>query len=593
LEWLDDRFIEPKKYLEAATCLREWNVVLIAGRPGSGRRSTAQMLLHRLPGVDGPYREIPLDPAEDDKGIVVQSGDRILIDASAVSDELYSALNDQLSARQANVCDVGAFMAVAVPADIDTVIHGDLGRRIMKIEKPAVHVALHRYLDCAGIDVGLAGLDHPALRLRPMRDLDKLAQSIGDAREKGLGDVHDWLEGALKSASEQANDVANKARKMNGSERILFLAAAMLHDAHVDAVYDAAQSLQGQVEVAGEPTPLLEQDGLVRQLDSFNATVDEMRGYISFPDFDYDSKIRTHFWSNYPGLRTQFREWIRDVVDQSTLSGGDRDRVIARFAEQALRTGRPADLTSLAEGWSAKGALTARWPDAVRVLQLGLEDPRHSSVIRRQIREWAIQPNLPAERGQVLVEVCADVLARTDPLSAAIRLRHLARQEDRRISSAAREAIRSLCYQDRWFCRELMHLLVARMGIARVVSPTDVEIFLHVTEPDVSAVIVSSPGLRSLLTQGWQLVMAQSETLQWRRSVQKWLEVVSEGRLDEGALDILLDAAAQEDDVLSRLYATTVRWRQGQVANVQERLVVANRFCRRIDDLQGLNGGGS
>jgi hypothetical protein len=131
------------------------------------------------------------------------------------------------------------------------------------------------------------------------------------------------------------------------------------------------------------------------------------------------------------------------------------------------------------------------------------------------------------------------------------------------------------------------------MGIARVVSPTDVEIFLHVTEPDVSAVIVSSPGLRSLLTQGWQLVMAQSETLQWRRSVQKWLEVVSEGRLDEGALDILLDAAAQEDDVLSRLYATTVRWRQGQVANVQERLVVANRFCRRIDDLQGLNGGGS
>ncbi|MCF6467864.1 hypothetical protein FAF44_05495 [Nonomuraea sp. MG754425] len=518
----------------------------------------------------------------------MQSGDRVLIDVSSVKDEMYPALYDRLAARQANVCDVGAYMAVAVPDDISAVIHGDLGRRIIHIEKPAAQVVLHRYLACDGIDVTLADLDHPALHSKPMRAIDRLAQSIGDAKNKGVGDIRDWVESALKAASEHAKNVADRAAKMKGSERVLFLAAGVLNDAHADAVYDAARSLHEHVDLAGDDTPLLEQEGLIQQLDGFDVTVDDTSGCISFADFDYDAMIRTYFWSNYPGLRMQFRQWIGDVVSQSTLSGGDRDRVITRFAEQALRTGRPTDLTSLAEGWSAKGASAARWPDAVRVLQLGLEDPRHSSVIRRKIRQWAIQQDLPAERGQVLVEVCADVLARNDPMSAAIRLRHLARQADRRISDAAREAISTLCRQDRWFCREFMHLLITRMDSARVVSPADIEIFLHVTDPDECAAIVSSPGLRLLLTHGWHLAMTQSEHPTWRQNVQKWLGAVSDARLDEGTLDILLDAAARKDDALSRLYATTVRWRQGQVTHLRERMAVANHFCRQINELQGL-----
>lgn len=63
-EHLAKRFVNPPHMQRARDRLREKHTVLIDGRPGSGRRTAAIMLLHELSEVRGTLHELP-DTSDD------------------------------------------------------------------------------------------------------------------------------------------------------------------------------------------------------------------------------------------------------------------------------------------------------------------------------------------------------------------------------------------------------------------------------------------------------------------------------------------------------------------------------------------------
>ena len=585
LEWLNARFVEPAGFAEAMDWLRETSAVVVTGVPGSGRRSAGQMLLHRLPDAEGPLTEVAFDPADDceEPNLELAPGDRVLIDLSATSDELYPPAREWLESLHAVGCERRVSLVAVVPDDLEALLDGELARLVVRIGKPSSQAVLHRHLSLAGVRPPYE-LDHPDLPHRPMRDIGKIAQLVVEAGPLEPSNLHKRIKQAIDAVSARAGNLSAQVAALPATDRALLLSAAMLNGAGMDALHNAAQALRDLAGLAEDGTHILERAGLSEQLQKLESVTANAEGRIHFPRLGDDTKLRTHFWTEYPDLRTILRDWIGQVIESSGLTAGDRDRVITRFTEQALRTGRPDDLSHLAECWTNPGTPAKRWPDAVRILQLGLEDQRHGAILRQKIIVWAMDPELPFERGQVLVEVCADVLARSDPMSALYRLRHLALQRDRRTSRAAREVLTRLAEENVWFCRHLLKRLITRLESAHVPRRMDFELFLHITDPERPASCMATHDLWPLLQRGWQFVMTRGEQPVWEPAVQGWLTGVVEGRLTEDSLTVLLEAAKECDNVLSSLYVIALRWDQGTEASS----ALTMRFCRRIDAIQGL-----
>ncbi|MFF0776422.1 hypothetical protein ACFYUK_46595 [Nonomuraea wenchangensis] len=585
LLWLEKRFVEPLRYAKAVGYLQEANAVLVTGEPGSGRRSAGQMLLHRLPDAEGPLTQVGFDPADgrEEPALELAPGDRLLIDLSATSDELYPPAREWLELLHIVVCERRAFLVAVVPDDLEALLDGELARLVVRIGKPSGQVVLHRYLTEAGVNAPLE-LGHPELLHRPMRDISKIAQLIIEAGALRPDSLPDRITQAIDATSARAGNLAATVATLPATGRALLLSAAMLNGASMDALHSAAQALRDVTGLPEDDTHVLGRAGLSEQLEELQSVTTDADGHIHFPRLGHDAKLRAHFWTEYPDLRTILRDWIGQVVESPALTAGDRDRVIARFTEQALRTGRPGDLIHLAECWTDRGTPAKRWPDAVRILQLGLEDQRHGTALRRRIISWAMDPRLPFERGQVLVEVCADVLAQSDPMSALYRLRHLALQEDRRTSRAAREVLIRLAEQNLWFCRHLLKRVIISLGTIYLPRDVDCELFLHIADPERAPACLVTRDLWPLLQQGWNLIMTRGEQRVWEPVVRNWLTSVAESRLAENTLTVLLDAAKEHDSVLSSLYVIALRWDQGREGSS----ALTMRFLQRIDDLQDL-----
>jgi hypothetical protein len=586
LHWLDARFIPPDGYARAAQILQEGHAVVLTGRPGSGRRSTAQMLLHRLADAAGPLVQIPPDFARDrDEPIPeLTAGDHVLLDLSSVSEELYVAGRELLESLYPAVCACSARLAAVVPEALEDVLDGELARLVISIDKPPGPVVLRRYLTVAGLGLP-ADLPLPALSDTPMRDIRKIADLVLGGQGSKQDTLQDSIMQAISAVSAPAGNLSSRVAELSGAERALLLSAALLTGARGDALHSAAHALHQVAGLVDEDTPVLERAGLSERLATLKNVVIDPDGYIRVFPLGYDAMVRTYFWTEHPDVRPVLCQWVRHVVEVPAMAAGDRDRLITRFAEQALRTDRPEDLIDLARCWTEPATPAQRWPDAVRVLQLGLEDQHHAGLFRRQIFTWAKDPQLSFERGQVLVEVCADVLARSYPMSALVRLRHLARQKDHRTSSAAREVLVQLAEQDVWFCRHLLTRLIASLEASERSRPVDVDLFLHIADPRRPASSLTKRQLWPLLRQGWHAAMTRGQQTSWKPAVHAWLASVEEERLSEESLTLLLDSAALRGDVLSSLYAIAVRAsHDGEVSPA-----LAERFCQRIDDLQCLD----
>jgi hypothetical protein len=333
LGWLKQRFVEPDPYGRARELLADNGSVLLTGAPGSGRRATAQMLLHRLPGVQGLIRELPDDPEDpSDEPVLnaraVDSGQRLLLDLSGREETYCDGVLGQLPTYRAVVQDHGAHLVVVLPDSWRHYRGLELGPSAVEIIRPNGEEVFRRYLRCDGITRD-AQLDADGLTTQlhsgPMEHIAALARLVLRAKESEPTQtfVH-WLRRAFAALTELGDEVAEQVKNLrSGQQRALLLTTAMFSGAHVDAIFASASQLRTLDRHPADDRPRLEWEDLAEQLAEIGATADAA-GRVRFTGLAYDQAMRTHFWTYFPNLREVFRDWMGATLGHPALSNEDR-----------------------------------------------------------------------------------------------------------------------------------------------------------------------------------------------------------------------------------------------------------------------------
>ncbi|MEU6595278.1 hypothetical protein ABZ923_39810 [Streptomyces sp. NPDC046881] len=562
LRWARRVLVAPVNMGRARTTLEETGTVILDGAPGSGRTATARVLLreHHRPG--GAFRE--LLPGEQDElplrnPTLVDPDDRLLLDLSTAEAGLWHVARGDLPALRQTVHERRAHLVVVMPHD--GTLDPDLQHYRVEIGPPAFAVeVLRRHLRAHGVPYEQflrndVTVDEFLSERRPMREIADFADRIRRARESaGPGEgFTEWCAAAKRARTGRRTEVADRVAGLpEASQRALLIAVSMLHGAHADVVHRAAALLLSTVEPPEEETPLLQRKDLAQRLREISARSGP-DGRVRFTELDYDSAVRAHFWDHMPDLRPHLGSWAARVVESNDphLMPDVRDGLVARLAGEYLRTGRADALAALAERWSTQGAGRARSEAAVQALTCGLADPAHGRDFRERIYQWSAYRRLTGEFAQVLVQVCADVLALDHPDHALIRLHHLARRE--RGTAHALQALCDLVAGSRRLRRRLLDRL-ARDDLA----PADLGIFLRVSDPApltdhsvTTRALVDEDGVRRSLIICWRAVLTdavsrpEGGSVAPRAEIQRWLHWAAEGADDRGEilLDLLVDAA--------------------------------------------------
>jgi hypothetical protein len=571
LEWLKRRFIRPVGYRQALDVLDGIGTVLVDGAPGGGRNAAARMLLFDSDQKSGGLQEVL---PEDNEGrpfidrTLIDHGQRLLLDLSAVGGPEWRDLHRQLPAVHETVRERGARLAVVLPSSASENVHPELGPHLVTLRRPDTENVLLRGLRWElpwetasrrlpdGIKRYLGG--DP-----PLRDVARLCRLVAEAhRSHRSGTFDQWCATALSALGRRPEDVARRIVALEDSrQRALLLTAAMLEEATSDAVYAACEALLKTVEYPEDERPLLEREDLSERFREIKA-IPDANGRVRFGELDYAPAVRSHFWNHMPGLRPKLLRWVSKGVSLAALTDQDRMALAERLAEQVLRTGGFQDLVPLITGWAGtpgQGARLAAW----RVLAYGVDHPRHGRDVRTQLYRWATDRALPDGLAQVITDVCAGPLAERFPERALVRLHHLARR--RQAGRDAEERLVGLLDEPR-----LRRLMLDRLAssLPRHRHPVDVRLFLRLTDPVQlatagagRAAALDDSRTRQAVTSAWGALIHRVPSTVWSHHLLAWLTAAhtSENPARDRLLDTLVDACAADSGALGRLYSLALR----------------------------------
>jgi hypothetical protein len=615
LLWLHRRFIEPSHFGRAGERLEVNGSVLLTGAPGSGRRSAAQMLLYRLPGAEVQIRELlPDADPEDPSGkpmldaSAVDSGQRLLLDLSTTTkddnDEKYCAeVLEQVPSYRDVVRERGAHLVVALPRSHQHYLDLEFESSVVDIVRPKGREVFQRYLRSDGIQPTSAQLDVNKLTEQldsaPMRHIANLARLVQCFKEaEPRQEFSHWLSEALKALTGYSGDIAEQMTYLrSGQQRALLLATAMFSGAHADAVFEATSTLRKTVQHPEDDRPRLEREDLAAQLTEIKAKADDA-GRVRFELPDYDRAVRIHFWTNRPDERELFRNWVGTALRHGTLSSEDRDKVVTRFAEQALRTGRPADLVILVERWLRRTDVRGPshlLPQAAKAVVRGLSDERHGRFFRQQLYTWSTNPGLSPDLAQVVVQMCAEVLAQTHPEQALVRLHHILRRHSGVSGTTARTALLGLVRDRRLYRRLLDRVMSGLMTTENAAA--DLALFLDLADPAQltdsqrrTQPLIADEAVQDQLVTGWRAVLDGSLSPSRDHRVETWLVACGDDhRYRELLLDVLVKAGDGRGDLLSRLYVIARNWADAPDDRQAERSGIADRLTNKIDSALGID----
>ncbi|MEU8700973.1 hypothetical protein AB0C61_25600 [Streptomyces sp. NPDC048680] len=571
LAWLRRVLVSPVGMGQARARLADTGTVILDGAPGAGRTSAARVLLREyhqdagvfhelLPGEEG---ELSLEDPD-----LVGAGDRLLLDLSAADAVRWTTAQAELSALRKAVHEQHAHLVVVMSNG--GVLDPDLQPYRVEIETPPGSRVLRRHLRMHGVPSEQYLQPDPTVDefldgARPMREVADFADLVRRACEAGRpGEgFAQWCATARRARADRRKDVATLVARLRESpQRALLITVAMLHGAHADVIHHTAQLLLRTTGAPPDEVPLLQRKDLAERLSEISADTGP-GGHVRFTELDYDSSVRTHIWDHMPDLRQRMGTWAARSVD---LNGPHvtrelRDGLVAQLAGQYLRTGHGEGLASLAEDWSSSTASRAGLEAAVQALTCGLEDPVQGRSFRERIYQWCAHRRLQGKFAEVLVQVCADVIASSHPDQAMLRLYYLAcREHD---TALALQALCDLVGTSHRLRRRLLNRL-ARHEL----SPAEIRIFLRVCAPEPltdpygnGRALVDESAVQNALTACWQAVLRGQPRTAWQPHAERWLHraAVTDHR---GAilLDVLVGAAARCDDrrgaVFAALYAS-------------------------------------
>lgn len=172
-------------------------------------------------------------------------------------------------------------------------------------------------------------------------------------------------------------------------------------------------------------------------------------------------------------------------------------------------------------------------------------------------------PSSRREFAQVLVRICADVLAAGHPDQALLRLYYLARREHDPAQPAL-QALDDLVAGSRRLRRRLLDRL-ARSEL----HLSDLDIFLRASDPvpltdssDASCALVEENEVQRSLITCWYAVLAELPRTTWQPHAARWLHRAADdtGHRGEFLLDLLVSAAerceGRRGEAFAALYAS-------------------------------------
>lgn len=589
---LYQRFVPPPRLQQAREELRRSHTVLVDGLPGSGRRTAALMLLHELSASRGSLHELP-DTADDRTASPldthdINDGDRLLLDLSGVDESRYVAVQQVLSDFRSSILSHDAHLAVVLPHHLNYLLQSNLRRFTVEIGRPAAKRVFVRHLRCEDIlpSAEEAGGHDLAsyLAQAPLRDVSELADRIKRCRntsgaERGFSH---WLSESLAGQHNQtARVAADISTGHGGRQRALLLSLAMFHGTPPGIVLQATNALLGILSHPPDPAPRLDRADLHAEFTGIGAeTLPD--GQVQFRRAGYDRAVREHFWTFMPDIRRQLRDWFRTCLTEPALTQLDRRKAVERFAEQSLRTGRPEDLTWLAEQWTRRGARAHLVADAAQVLALGLDHDQYGRTFRQQIYDWATSTETSPGLKGVLIVVCSETMGRSHPDQALVRLHHLARRANGQVRVNAQDALLRLAKSDSRLYRRLLDRLSA--GIDQSQWAADFELFLALADPTR---LTGSRTVRESLTASWTAVLRRPVG-SWATPVGHWLDTCTDRRHRDRSLAILVAACAADSRVSGHLYRVALGWQRSDARGPETRADTVSCLLQRINAAQGI-----
>lgn len=601
LNRLKERFVAPDGYSEAKRLLAEFRMVVVRGEPGSGRTTTARVLLATAGDDSALVREFVGEDLLPEEGTGaspdrwnLERGERLLLDLSGADGRLLTGIRPILSNYWEAVREHGAYLAVVLDSYRGLEIGEEFRSLLVSVSAPDRLQVLRRHLGAERLFYSEKQLQDAkvvewAARAK-IGEIGELVFRIRDARKKAPeAPPEEWLARALDHVPRRDHEVEEQlARLTDGWERALLLSAAMLEGSRADAVFGATQKLVERVEASEPEAPRWEWPGFTARLTALGARIAADRT-VAFDTAGYAGAVRDRFWDDHPDLGEQLRLWVDDCVRLPRLSGADRDRIAERFTRQALRSGQVKEVFQQVEEWAAKNSSgSSLAPQAAYALSEALRHDQSSRTVRRKVREWARDDTLPAALAQVLVTVSEEEIAVNWPDQALVRLHHLARHREWRIRRDATDALLRLVERP-FLYRLLLHRITASLRHHH--QDADAALLWEVTAPerlgssDRGRPLIGDPRVRSQVTEALGRVVGGEHEL--ARHADRWLSA-HVGGADPLLLDVLAEAAHRAGrDV--RLYSVALRW--VAEARQEERALRARtvrRLTDRIDEFQGL-----
>ncbi len=589
-------FVEPEGWDAAVSILRQRRIVLLKAAPGSGGRTAAVRLLGTDDRGSGPIHELPVHQEEPGEHALggrddVLENDRLLLDLRLIGDDRASAIYGDLVEFSATVRVRSAILVVVLPERSEH-LHPELSHLLTRVGRPDGTAVFHRHLAAYEVDDALPEPVRPellhVLDRGSMQDIEHLAVLVGEARDQpGSGTTFaQWLGQALTAHAERTGEVAAHVAGLSGRCRALLLASALLEGFSADEVFEAERLLIRALNYSVVEAHQFEEPDLRTRFDEIGVEV-ERGSRIRFRKLNYAEAVRRHFWTNFPGLRDEFRDWAMNCGLRMRSAGDHVEAFIGGYLDACLQVDRSADVISAVDAWASGDP--PQLALALSALERGLADPRDGWRFRRRCYEWSVNHRLPEPHVQVVIAACVDVIAPNHPQQAIVRLHHIARRRDD-VAQSAQSALLRLADDRRVLRRLLARLVDPERSDLR--QPRDRDLFLAAADParllmrsSSGRPLLAEVGLRGALVRGWADSLRYGSKAEYEELVRRWMEVCTARRVDD-LLDILVAACRTEFAVSATLSSVAYRWLRDTEggSDTEARRGTVRRLLQAIDE---------
>ncbi|MEV1117249.1 hypothetical protein AB0I91_19430 [Actinosynnema sp. NPDC049800] len=553
--------------------LDERGVVVLVGVAGTGKRTAALHLLHRLElerakagrtctptvvQVDWEHPAADRIPIQDDQGY--------LLDLSQEDEEELSiAFGASLLQRVESLHARNSHVVVTVTPRQWASCRRMAAWHDVSVDltaPDAIEVA-HKHLTHSHNRPDLLGLLEEERRLRHIQPRSEPRYAAAFAKllvqhdgrdDKGRTERTEAVE-QLRSWPGELGNVFSKQTTHWG--RAMLWAVAVGDGEPKAVVIHIAHMLLRRLGVVMTPADLLVAPDLSSQLDGIGATTEEHSVSISATRPNFDHAVLMRVWVEYPDLQEVFLEWLGEVSELPAVSRACRDRIAGHLLAMARvgdGAGGPVDkgkVLTVVESWATS---PGRHPLLTGFIREAAGDRLIGPGARARLLAWAKKDDSPLH--PVVAEVCSGPFVTEFTERALVRLKHLFSSPNPNSVAMAGQALRKIVTDYPHLRADLLDAISTwvrkpggdRTAGAGVTAFVELVTVTAETQHLIDELCRDAAGeradLRSLLVVSWQRALLDTNREEGARAFRSWLTAVTEDRIDrQAALSLLHEAA--------------------------------------------------